>query len=184
MKILRILILALAVSGFFLGGNVAKSDPVKSQQSLKGLKILIDIPEIWNRDHSAIEMPRTLYLENPPDHFYVIIENNSPHDIFLRRGNGDLNIELTNENGKKYVRRFNPTSITTRDSLRLTAGQATCIQILCATLSPSNFYSFYGNYVWYFPFPASGQKKKVIIRASYGKVISKPYQVILEGNGK
>jgi hypothetical protein len=186
MKPKILLCLALVLSGVLCGCcNLARCAGQSS-----AIKVAIDIPEIWTADKLA--RPRTLGNRTPDAHFFVIIENTSSKPLLITRGNGriiDLYFIITGADGKTtVVRQMHPAySAYVNDEVRLAPGQPNVAEI-CYVRAGDGYA---------FPFPAGGQSRKVTIRAVLelkpfegaakaaiwtGKVVSEPYEVVLEND--
>ena len=186
MKPKLLLGLALVLSGgLFNFANIARCADAPS-----AIKVMIDIPEFgWD---GKITGQRSLENRYPNyDRFYVVIENISAKPVFLAAGNGvigGLSFEITTvDNTSIVVHRLpQPAEKYVAGEIALAPGQATVMEIV------------YGRDWEKFPFPQDShhadQESKVTIRAVFevkfafgkgswtGKVISEPYEVVLENN--
>lgn len=182
----------LFIVGLFLAPMMSRA-----AESSAAIAVKIDIPEIC-RDGKVI-VPRTLENRYADDHFSVILENVSPKTIFLRGEDGDaLSFEVTDENGQKTVIHHVTEIESGRPpaSMRLEPGDATARVIYYAARR-------YGQSAQWeaFPFPHEATRTdtsyKITLRAVYeqdalanaakvnywtGRVVSRPYEVLLENN--
>jgi hypothetical protein len=185
MKPKLIFCLALVLSGGLFGCcNIPHQASEPST-----LKVMIDIPDYsWNGKPA---FPRSLLNRYKDAHFFVVLENMSSQILFLRGMNdqiGDLSFEITDEDGKKIVvhRSEMDDEKNVSREWRLMPGQATVQEI------------YYDRDWEKFPFPDNdGQRRKVTIRAVFeqkifkdamppatwaGRIVSEPYEVILEND--
>jgi hypothetical protein len=190
MKPKLLLGLALVLSG----GLFNFATTARCADDPSAIKVMIDIPEFrWDGKSTGQRSLENRYPNH--DHFYVVIENVSAKPVFLAEGNGvidGLYFEITTAGNTNIVvhRLPQPASKYVAGEIAIAPGQAAVMDIV------------YGRDWEKFPFPQDShhadQKSKVTIRAVLevkpamgnttlkgcwtGKVISEPYEVVLENN--
>jgi hypothetical protein len=195
MKSKLLLCLALVLSGVLPGcRNLAQCADTSS-----GIKIMIDAHASYYPETHRMEPP-TLHLVAHQGHqFYVILENTSATPLYLTKENGEilyLCFEITTDDGQTIIARQVPPASSAHivEESQIDPGQVMVVKVNYHTSSPSPFQSL----IYPFPFPPSGQARKVTIRAVLeakpaggfargssawsGKAASKPYHVILKND--